>query len=301
MRWKKYSRELDKNTIINIVDDEMAEEGLGKLMTFGTLLLLLGTSGLVNAEELKSNLESVAKDKQVEGGKVTLTKKEVAKAVQDSKKEGANEKVGNWEKAKAMNVVARTLYMEARGEGTDGLNMVMTVIWNRAGGDAANFADVCLAKKQFSCWNKIPNKSPSTYQIQFPSGAASGSGQDASSWLTCVNLTTSAFNGTFKPVNAHWNSYYNPDKANPDWAGDLVGVEMVGRHKVGELKWITRKVNKAKLAASKPTKPSTYTVKKGDSLWKIAKANSTTVQRITQLNDLRSDNLFPGQKLNLPK
>lgn len=231
---------------------------------------------------------------------MTLSKKEISKAIQKSQNEDATKMVGNWEQAKAMNVVARTLYMEARGEGSVGLDMVMTVIWNRAGGDKAKFADVCLKKKQFSCWNDISNKSPSTYQIQFPKGAVAGSGKDASSWQVCVNLAKSAFDGTFKPMNDKWNSYYNPDKADPDWADDMVGAEMVGHHKVGELKWITRKVNKAKLAASRPTRPSTYTVKKGDSLWKIAKANNTTVQGIKDLNKLKSDAIRPGQKLNIP-
>ena len=55
--------------------------------------------------------------------------------------------------------------MEARGEGRTGLDMVMTVIWNRAGGKTENLADVCLKPKQFSCWNDIDNKNPSTYSI----------------------------------------------------------------------------------------------------------------------------------------
>ena len=43
MTWRKYEDNLD-NLIINIVDDDVAEEGLGKLITFGTMLFLLGTS-----------------------------------------------------------------------------------------------------------------------------------------------------------------------------------------------------------------------------------------------------------------
>ena len=43
-----------------------------------------------------------------------------------------------------------------------------------------------------------------------------------------------------------------------------------------------------------------YTAKKGDSLWSIANANNTTVNKIKQLNNLTSNNLSIGQQLKLP-
>lgn len=43
-----------------------------------------------------------------------------------------------------------------------------------------------------------------------------------------------------------------------------------------------------------------YTVKKGDSLWSIAKDNKTTVDAIVKLNKLSNANLSIGQKLLLP-
>lgn len=43
-----------------------------------------------------------------------------------------------------------------------------------------------------------------------------------------------------------------------------------------------------------------YTVKKGDSLWGIAKNNKTTVDAIVKLNNLSNANLSIGQKLLLP-
>lgn len=43
----------------------------------------------------------------------------------------------------------------------------------------------------------------------------------------------------------------------------------------------------------------TYTVKKGDTLSKIAKNNGTTVTMIKKLNKLRSDRIYVGQKLKL--
>jgi LysM repeat protein len=43
-----------------------------------------------------------------------------------------------------------------------------------------------------------------------------------------------------------------------------------------------------------------YTVKKGDSLWKIADRNQTTVDTLVRLNGLNSDSIQPGLELRLP-
>ncbi|PLT31041.1 C40 family peptidase [Peribacillus deserti] len=46
---------------------------------------------------------------------------------------------------------------------------------------------------------------------------------------------------------------------------------------------------------------STYTVKSGDSLSKIAKSSSTTIAKLKELNKLKGDSIFAGQKLQLPE
>ncbi len=51
---------------------------------------------------------------------------------------------------------------------------------------------------------------------------------------------------------------------------------------------------------SAPTAGNVYEVKSGDSLWKIAKNNSTTVAAIKQANNLTKDTLKVGQKLTIP-
>jgi LysM repeat protein len=53
-------------------------------------------------------------------------------------------------------------------------------------------------------------------------------------------------------------------------------------------------------AAISTADTSTYSVKPGDSLWKIAKAQKITVAALKQANNLSSDSLKVGQKLHIP-
>ena len=61
MEWKRlYAEEeggidLD-NLILNIVDDELAEEGVGKAITYGLLAFILGSSGIVEGAEFKRGM-----------------------------------------------------------------------------------------------------------------------------------------------------------------------------------------------------------------------------------------------------
>lgn len=45
---------------------------------------------------------------------------------------------------------------------------------------------------------------------------------------------------------------------------------------------------------------SVYTVKSGDSLYKIGQTNGVPVQILQSMNHLNSDKIYPGQKLSLP-
>lgn len=69
-------------------------------------------------------------------------------------------------------VVLQTLLLEARGEGLIGMQAVAEVIRNRSKERGLSYAEVCLQRKQFSCWNnkgdavlKIAKFGKSDYEI----------------------------------------------------------------------------------------------------------------------------------------
>ena len=57
--------------------------------------------------------------------------------------------------SKNVDVVAATLYKEARGEGVTGMEAVNEVINNRSKAKNKDLYTVCTQRKQFSCWNNI--------------------------------------------------------------------------------------------------------------------------------------------------
>ena len=93
-----------------------------------------------------------------------------------------------------------------------------------------------------------------------------GNAKETTSWETCSEIAKSALDGTFVPVDSHWNAYYNPNKANPSWASQLADAKLVGKHRVGELFSITKSVYGLK----KKKKLNIHVVKKGETLWSIA-------------------------------
>ena len=59
-------------------------------------------------------------------------------------------------------------------------------------------------------------------------------------------------------------------------------------------------VTLATVASSPSTSTKTYQVRRGDSLWTIARRNNTTVDEIREANNLRSTRILAGQTLLIP-
>lgn len=64
----------------------------------------------------------------------------------------------NYEQTK--NILTRTFFVEGNSEGRVGREAIAAVIYNRAGGNPERFADICLQRRQFSCWDKLDNRTP---------------------------------------------------------------------------------------------------------------------------------------------
>jgi spore germination cell wall hydrolase CwlJ-like protein len=117
---------------------------------------------------------------------------------------------------KVVDYLARTLWAEARGEGSTGLKAVLSVILNRAKNDPNKITSVLRQPHQFESWNNgVPSK---------------GSGD---LWNYIVGISNQAVNGSFSPT-VPYVSFFNPKKAQPSWAyqnGKLVEPHVqIGNH-----------------------------------------------------------------------
>ncbi len=133
---------------------------------------------------------------------------------------------GGYSKAQAVNIIARTIFVEARNEGERGMKMVASVIWNRANGDTDKLTNVCKARKQFSCWNGMTDSEwlPSVFKTKERSG---------STWNVAKNLATQMVNGTFQKSGDYTHYYANRGSyavtSTPAWARGAKGTQC-GNH-----------------------------------------------------------------------
>jgi N-acetylmuramoyl-L-alanine amidase len=149
---------------------------------------------------------------------VESAKQEVEKA---SKEQSGHNSVAKSVDNASIEVVAKTLYAEARGEDLKGLQAVASVIWNRAGSDYSKLKNVCLAPSQFSCWNK------GDFQVNKRSAI----------WRRCQALAESMFNGGFSPsvTATHYYAFNGTNKMEvPRWASKAVAAgnyRDIGNHR----------------------------------------------------------------------
>jgi spore germination cell wall hydrolase CwlJ-like protein len=129
------------------------------------------------------------------------------------------------DKEHQIDIMARTAWGEARGEGISGMQAVLNVIMNRAkigGWYGLTPAEVCLKKSQFSCWNK---NDPNYAKITSVTMADE-------SFANAVDLATMAYNNQLPDITNGATNYLALKSLSktPDWVEKLQQVAVVGKH-----------------------------------------------------------------------
>jgi spore germination cell wall hydrolase CwlJ-like protein len=127
-----------------------------------------------------------------------------------------------------IDVLARTLWGEARGEGTAGLEAVAAVVLNRVkvaqnhGGKywwGANIIQVCQKPYQFSCWNR---SDPSFQKLQAVD-------ETNLYFASALRVARRAVIGALKDQTGG-ATHYHADYVDPYWARGETPTTTIGRH-----------------------------------------------------------------------
>lgn len=132
-------------------------------------------------------------------------------------------------KKRDIDIVAKTLYMEARGEGDHGLQAVACVIVNRYRrkkwysriNNVRSLANVCLKPYQFSCWNKGDQCDTVLPRLN----------KESEIWKKCVEFATLAYFDYLPDIVGGADHYFACTvKSTPDWAKKMKFVCKIGNH-----------------------------------------------------------------------
>lgn len=125
-------------------------------------------------------------------------------------------------------ILARTIYGEARGEPWIGKVAVAHVVLNRMNDPRwpNTVAEVCLQRKQFSCWNPDDPMRPKVLAVD---GATIP-------FQECLWAAYSVLRGEVPDPTNGANHYYAPSTINPPrWAQGQTPVRTIGRHRFFKL------------------------------------------------------------------
>ena len=116
-------------------------------------------------------------------------------------------------------IAAATICAEAGGEPYAGQVMVGETIANRAVQSCASIRDICLAPRQFSCWN---NRGTMELRMQTM--------LTHPAWWSCLQIAESICQPGYTPVSPVTH-FYNPKLCKPSWAKRMRFITVVGNHR----------------------------------------------------------------------
>lgn len=125
--------------------------------------------------------------------------------------------------------LALTMWGEARGYGEQGMRSVGHVVLNRVKTGKDRFGhtvqQVCLKRKQFSCWNKSdPNKKAMSCL-----GDLDHDHPDWQAWIIAVKLAGKLLMG-IDPDNTGGATFYVAEGLTPYWHNDMIVVGVMYGH-----------------------------------------------------------------------
>ena len=132
-----------------------------------------------------------------------------------------------FKEASDSDVMARTLWGEARGEPIKGIEAVASVIMNRlllsraAGGYwwGDTIKEICQAPYQFSCWNKNDPNLPKMLAIT----------PEDKAFAMCLRIARRAINGTLQDPTSG-ATHYHAKSSTPYWAKHEIPCADIGEH-----------------------------------------------------------------------
>ena len=131
-----------------------------------------------------------------------------------------------WPPTDPRTILACTIWMEARGDGLEGMHAVASVVLNRARNPrwwGEDIASVCLAPEQFSSWNH------GSTQIPLVIDAIT---KNDLTYQTAYNLAEIAISGLLPDITGHADSYFRPTHTTPpDWAIPEYFTAQIGTQK----------------------------------------------------------------------
>ena len=202
------------------------DEGAGKYISIGLIASLMSIPSLFGANTVHQKLKRLPKDK------IYMRSNEVQNIVKSLDK--SQKTYGGYSLTNNINILARTLFREGNDQGEDGRKAIASVIYNRANKDRNKIVDIIKRPKAFSCWNGMSSSDWSNFIYKIPKETVNNKAQEKI-WLNCVKIAEDVFSGNFKSTIGDRNSYYNPDKANPNWGKQLKNVKTIKNHKFGYL------------------------------------------------------------------
>lgn len=312
---KQYINNADKLSEQEIYENTQIDEDLKSAAAQFALSLSLLIPGIASADTIR-----VAKNKAGETIQTIYNKENIFKQL--LKDQNPNAQFGKFKFWQACNILSLTLFGEGRSEiQNGGIDLICDSILNRTASnspDLKRIADICIGRKagkafQYSFWNDNKTAlSIMTNQLDAVVPTSIANALEKKAWEFCIQRAIEILTNNYVITDKTINSYYVTDMKNPPtWAKQLTNKKTRGVHTFGYL--VSNDPRYTNMATMTPVKKpnnivkqtktvpaKTYVVKKGDTLWKIAKANMTTAKQLMLKNNISDPSRIQiGQKLKI--